>query len=188
MKQIILIFVMIVSITVLESYRTYTKPDVLLWSQDIKFESSDFKLVDKLPDNQLASVTTGIYLNYNYQGANIIRAYSAMVRSQSVMLKSLISDKIKLKEVLNHEKRHLDVAECVTRMLNSRLANIKDWRIANKIFSEYSIDTVAVYQKLYDTETEHFMNKEAQKDWNNKLDKILGLTKDSLTGIKLNPQ
>lgn len=183
MKNILLIFVMMIIVTLLESFRTPIKSDVLLWSKDLKLEKSDFIMVDKLPDNQLASITTGIYLNYNYQGTGAIRAYSVMSRYQSVMLNNIL-DQNKIKEILQHEKGHLDIAEYVTRLLNNRLMYVKDWKTADKLFSDYSIDTVAVYQKLYDAETEHYMNKSEQKRWNEKLKSMLDYT----INIKINPQ
>ena len=183
MKNILLIFVMMTIVTLLESFRTPTKPDILLWSKELKLEKTDFIMVNSLPDNQLASITTGICLNYNYQGTGAIRAYSFMSKHQSVILKNFF-DKDNLREVLEHEKGHLDIAEYVTRLLNNRLMYVKDWKTADKLFSDYSIDTVDVYQKLYDAETEHYMNKSEQKRWNEKLKSML----DYSINIKINPQ
>lgn len=158
------------------SFRTCeTKPDILLWSKNIKLQRTDFVIVNSLPGRQLASISTSIWLNSNYQGTGAIRAYSGMTRSSSLFLKS-INNEQKIKEILNHEQGHFNITEFVTRMLNDRLYRIKDWNTANKLFEAYSKDTLKLYQYRYDTQTNHHNDKVRQKQWDEILNKSLGIS------------
>lgn len=160
------------------------KPDILKWSKTLKLEKSDFTLVKKLPGLQIASASTGIYLNYNYGGSFNIRAYAVFSRRKSVILESVTGDK--LADILNHEKRHFDITEYMARKLNAELMTVHDQRVAEKLYHEY-LDELDTQHRIYDAQTDHFNDKVYQKIWDLKMDSLLGLT-PSTTNIKINPQ
>jgi len=82
--------------------------------------------------------------------------------------------------LLKHEQGHLDIAEIHARVFESELSGkrfscpngvynadrIK--QVTKQVFQEYLTDTEEM-QQLYDTETNHYFNKQEQADWNKKI-------------------
>jgi len=83
-------------------------------------------------------------------------------------------------ELLKHEQGHLDIAEIHARGFESELLGKrfscpggvynkdKINEVTSQVFQEYLTDTREMGQ-LYDTETNHFKNKQEQADWNEKI-------------------
>jgi hypothetical protein len=68
--------------------------------------------------------------------------------------------------LLEHELYHFKITEVVTRKLNKALDNyhFSNAEKTKKVFWQY-LDTLNNMQKAYDTETEHNLNSQKQRQW-----------------------
>jgi hypothetical protein len=80
---------------------------------------------------------------------------------------------VRTDDVLDHELKHFDIAEIYTRMFRKTISETVFNRkgvekeigaILNKMEKEMS-----KFEELYDKETNHVLNLEQQKNWNNKI-------------------
>lgn len=143
----------------------------LYWKQDYKLKVSDFITVKSLPKNKLATINAGLYLNRNYNGTFTFRVFAVCNKRASYMTEKVKSG-YRLKEVLNHEQGHFDIAEYVARLCNSELMNIRDPQIAENMY-HYYLDLLDDIQLTYDAQTEYSNDLEWQKKWDDKLEELL---------------
>jgi len=81
---------------------------------------------------------------------------------------------------LNHEQRHFDIAKIIAEQFKQKILAKKLTADTFEAFinMQYldSYRDLDAMQKAYDTETGHGLDKFAQAEWNNRIDKELGLT------------
>lgn len=154
------------------SFQSPYKPDIT-WSQK-KLTREDFTLVKTLPNSRIAILNSGINLNINYNSTYKYRAFSNCNRNISVLIDTLSGQH--LIDVINHEQRHFDITEYMTRCLNQQLLGVNDVNVAYKLFYQ-ALDDLDTMQKQYDAQTEHYNDKAYQLMWNSKIDSLLNITK-----------
>jgi hypothetical protein len=76
--------------------------------------------------------------------------------------------------LLEHEYYHFKITEIVTRRLNKALGNyhFSNQFKTKELIHQY-LDTNYLMQKDYDTETNHNLNADKQKEWKARIDKEL---------------
>jgi len=149
--------------------RQYEKE--IVWSQDRKLVWSDFKGTSKpVPGQDVAAVTNcGISVNTNRV---------TMLKKPVFFIKAVFycnqswyrKDSTITPAILQHEQKHFDLCEVYARHLRQQLnsANLNAQNLnkeANRIFNEVNGD-YNKRQALYDKETRHGQDKEAQARWN----------------------
>lgn len=75
-------------------------------------------------------------------------------------------------ELLAHEQLHFDIAELYTRKMRKALQEYKFTNDFQNELDKVTDDVIAkrkAYQELYDEETNHSNNEEAQLEWNQKI-------------------
>lgn len=158
----------------MNTYSTADSND-LYWSQDYKLRVSDFLVVKKLPNNKLATLHSGIFMK-----RDSVRFIALAVCDRR---KSFMTERVKqgyrLKEIINHEQGHFDIAEYVARLLNLELINVKNKDIALSLY-EYHLEMLSTMQLTYDAQTNNSNDLEWQHKWDNKLKDLLSQDVPSL--------
>lgn len=142
--------------------------EIVEWKDERKLNRDDFTLVQALPNNALAIVSTGIHMssvNKSY------RAVALQNKNKSYMV-AKVARGYKLREVLNHEQGHFDITEYITRRLNKALVGVSDEREANILFNRY-FDSLDLIQTVYDAQTEGSIDSLWQCRWDDKLNHLL---------------
>ena len=162
-------FIYALLITTLLSFTMDDKKDMIIWSKDYKLQWTDFK---GKPAGTLKAMTwSTIELEPKKVDASgitlTLNAY--FLKNQSWRQKDFTDD-----FVLQHEQTHFDMAEVYTRKLRKKISEtkFKDTKKAmteiQKMYNE-TFGELKAYQKTYDEETKHSVNKEAQIRWNKKI-------------------
>ena len=172
--------ILLIGYTLICGFTSNELPSEVRWEKDFKMTKSYFQMTEALPAQQAASIHTRIGLMPNYMGTYRPRVYAYFNPYNSYMLKSLSKDQMTI--LLNHEKRHFDIAEYMARACNSVIYNVTDTYTMYKVFAEYQTKLDDM-QKLYDAESDHCNNIEGQIIWDKKLDSLL-----ELRPLKINPQ
>lgn len=134
---------------------------------------NDFKGQFVSKNGEIASINTG--LSWEYEQADTI-IYSVRVRAEFNSDKSYSGTRDAY--ILNHEQMHANICLLYSRKANSLfklqyLFSEKDFlELKNKIESEWNTT-----DSLYDAETDHSRNKEAQIIWNKRIKEQLKQSK-----------
>lgn len=156
-------FIMMVSFTTQE-------PAEYNWNKNYKVQVKDFQ-VDNNLGTVLARINTGICYVRNYGGTGNFKAWAVANRLQS-RISPKVASGYRLKEVLDHEQIHFDIAEYVARRLNATLRGIKDPVIAENIYQQH-LHLLDDIQKIYDAQTDHSNDSAWQIIWRKNIDKLL---------------
>ena len=137
----------------------------IIWTKGRKLSKSDFKALINPQSNIVSETAVNIIIQpytlkkgkYQYQVLAIFYKNKAWLTSYST-------------DVLKHERLHFDIAELYAREMRKKihatqLSNGKvlesDYRkIHKQLFREYEN-----FQKEYDSQTNHSLNKAPQKNW-----------------------
>ncbi|MFT4202413.1 MAG: DUF922 domain-containing protein [Chitinophagaceae bacterium] len=141
--------------------------------------SDNFRLVDKKPtnpDSAMLEAVTGGWIAYRYWsiGPDHFRVWiqTYLDYNQSWMLRK----SIKKKALLNHEQRHLDLVEIEARNFGKAIAGFaftQNYQSEMPFIFKNVMDDLKRVQSIYDENTEHGSNSDAQKLWNAKIDNFL---------------
>jgi hypothetical protein len=133
----------------------------------------DFKGKPEINSPFDACLKWGIYYNYKYEiGPNEEPNVNLNVECK-IGTDSWFKNGKETEELLNHEYGHFLIAFIYSERFKSKVKDAKfslkevDANI-QKVFDDTFKDCVN-YQNLYDKETNHSLNKEIQKKWNDKL-------------------
>ena len=156
-------------LTFLLAFTQDDKKDMILWSADYKLQWTDFmgKPAGSLKAMTWSTIDFSIKKIDATQLVLEINAY--FIKKQSWRQKNFTDD-----FVLQHEQTHFDIAEVYTRKLRKKLSGekYKDTKKAmpeiQKIYNE-TFSELKAYQKKYDEETKHSINKDEQIKWNKKI-------------------
>lgn len=139
------------------------------WSEAYKLQWSDFQGEIQAIQNEAASTTSGLTFGYKvkYSG-NTIENFEAMVEAQFYPLKSwFIKEKVTA-VILNHEQLHFDITELHARKFRKAL---KELRVQSdlkyqiqRLYTQINQDLNQM-QKRYDQETNHSINTNLQRQW-----------------------
>ncbi|HKC66950.1 MAG TPA: DUF922 domain-containing protein [Bacteroidia bacterium] len=162
-------FIYAILLLTLLSFTQSDKANLIPWSKDYKLQWADFT---GKPAGSLKALTSSS-INFETKKADaggitlLINTY--FIKDKSWRQKDFTDD-----FVLQHEQTHFDITEVYARKLRKKLSEAKYTDIKkampeiqktyNEIFSESR-----AYQKKYDEETNHSINKDVQIKWNKKV-------------------
>jgi len=142
------------------------------WQADRTLSWSDFKgdlsLSRSFPEENVALTSSGIYYKFGFDGYKTYYKVFAFFNPKQSWVKPKKADKNHLK----HEQVHFDITELYARKIRKTLSENTFQKHDNKKFENIvktNISAMEEMQKLYDSETEHSINAEAQKQWNIKI-------------------
>lgn len=148
----------------------------ILWSSNRPLTWADFKgPIKKSNKMQAAMIATGISMELESNETNdsllvSVKAYA--YKRDSWKDKSATSDYL-----LNHEQMHFNITELYARMLRKEISNLNLFgkKLTSEINKQYKIimKKLVIRQKLYDSETNHSIDKEQQERWNQMINEAL---------------
>jgi len=165
-------------LTFLLAFTQDDKKDMILWSSDYKLQWTDF--LGKPAGSLKAMTWSTIDFNVKKIDATqlVLEINAYFLKKQSWRQKDFTDD-----FVLQHEQTHFNIAEVYTRRLRKKLSGekYKDTKKAmpeiQKIYNE-TFSELRAYQKKYDEETKHSINRDEQIKWNKKIaDELQDLSK-----------
>lgn len=151
--------------------------DILPWSPDRKLTWNDFRGAPR------PGGLTGAATHARIRATPRAHPLSGRVRVEVQALfecrKSWVREQAKGNgDLLNHEQRHFDIAEVYARRLRRELvrrritaANYAEVKreVIDRLFHAY-----VQCDEAYDRETVHGINRDAQADWDRRIDRQLG--------------
>ncbi|MBQ4819047.1 DUF922 domain-containing protein [Aquimarina sp. MMG016] len=152
------------------------------YAEKSKLDWSDFRGDPDDNSNFDSAVNTGITYQWSYskdQGEEIELKYevdSFCYPSLSWVKKGQMSDYL-----LAHEQLHFDISELHARIMRKKLKeyqpgkNVK--KDLNKMYKRVERMRINM-QQLYDEETDHSKNKEAQNKWKKKVETLMWYYRD----------
>lgn len=144
---------------------------IILWSENRQLTWKDFKgKINALDDNSGFSARSSLNLQVipsKKFGFNLLTRFKknkAWSKSQDLSL-------------LRHEQLHFDIMEIFARKVRKcffemKENNLKDTNLYFKAYNEI-FDNYEIFDRLYDTETNHGQIIEKQKEWEEKIAKEL---------------
>ena len=145
--------------------------ELLKWSDSRKLTWDDYKAAPDTSGEFAASTTTYLEIEYTFMTDGFrFKIKSSFSQTNSWGLN-------KTNYILRHEQGHFDIAEIFARKLYQQM---KQYKYNNKTGKEDTqklyntiVDEKAKMQDDYDVETNHSINKEKQKEWLKKIEKML---------------
>ncbi|WP_106293254.1 DUF922 domain-containing protein [Arcticibacter pallidicorallinus] len=165
----------------LSDYSEKTEGDTIYYSPKRKLRWDDFQSRNISSNKYQALVMPGIgYI----QDAKIINgvvhvhiAVKAYLPKSAAWSRSTGRDAY----TLNHEQRHFDIVKIIAEQFKEKVKNADLQPDTYDAFLNMQyLDTMRdahAMQKAYDKETSHGLNRVAQASWDEKIDKLLGLTR-----------
>lgn len=154
--------------------------DQYYWTEQ-KLNVTHFKgKPDNTPEhtaNVFPSIVGNISRVFNYPSYIILTADKT---AKSYINKEIFSnsaeDLKRMDGLLNHEKRHLDITEIYSRKASDSINNLilPSYQLKYDII-EYYYNVSDSVNDVFDKETEHGVNSEAQMKWDNYIDTKLNL-------------
>jgi len=138
----------------------------LYWSKTRRLNWSDFQ--GKIPDSTVLSAATSVRLKLKYE----INKKLISVQLVCFLAKKESWYKDTSNYLLNHEQTHFDIGELVIRMMRKQIDSLSNTKAK---FSIKEIETMydsyfnklKEMQDLYDNETNHSRNFDAEIRWEN---------------------
>ncbi len=152
------------------SCRLTEQGPVIEWRSDSRLKYSDFKAEDKGSPG-FAIATTSSAFGYSITDTDGDISGSIYVRFYCE--ESWWNPNFRLDEVLDHEQLHFDICELFGRKLYKEVLTLRSMgslnkkamhRLHRKLEKQYGN-----YQDLYDKQTDHSTNGDAQRKWNKKI-------------------
>lgn len=174
MKNKLFVFYILFYILLFYSFTlTNNNEDCIIeWNKNRKLTWNDFKGEIPKIKNGAAISGTGVFTNFSYSNRKINIKIIAVFDCNKSWTNTDNN------EALIHEQGHFDIAEIYARKLRMELSIIGRTKKEGHIMqiNKYINDKEQQrkdYNKLYDKETKHSINKEKQKEWNERIAKEL---------------
>jgi len=154
---------------------SFKKNDRVLWHKRNIITWNDFRVVTQLSGNEKAITETHISNNGSKIKKDIIifKINCYLSRNKSVVLNDVIEDNVISDNILKHEQGHFDITEIYARKIRRRLKKTiftkNSFNNTVKSIWDKSLKELDAFQDLYDTQTEHSINKEKQAEWNKRI-------------------
>lgn len=161
-----LFFLVVVSVTLrIASQEEHT----ISWSNEYKLQWSDFQGEIVTSEDAAASTASGLTFGYSLSNTgNTIDSFESKVQAYFYPKKSWYLPEKANAHILGHEQLHFDITELFARKFRKSLQEVSlTGNIKNKLQILHSSINKELYQlqRVYDDETNHSINKEAQKQW-----------------------
>ena len=156
------------------------------WKDSYRLKWSDFQGKPEMRTSALAATESIITISFKQIDQNI-----SLVEIRSFVEKKGSWVKEKSDKLLKHEQVHADISELFARKIRKAITDNsyrKVEELIETVENEYKkyVKEGGKYQRLYDKETNHSINKEEQKQWESKIEKELqGLSKYSEPMIEI---
>lgn len=147
-------------------------PREVYWSKDFKMTKEHFVQKPDIEPGKAASIATEIRLNTNYNGVGAGKAYAIFNTQESYMKPGL--NEWQLSIVLPHEQAHFNITEYHVRILNGKLAGVKDPGSMIVAYN-YQVRERDRMQEQFDRETNHGLIDSEEKRWEEKLNTLLNI-------------
>jgi len=150
-----------------------TKSEMILWNSATKLKWEDFKGISDQKSEYKAM--TYVVVKYDFDIQNDL----INIGVKCFFVKDLAWTKEKSVSLLKHEQLHFDIAELITRKIRKDLSvhlskNIKETQTyIDAIDKKYYNQQLDSINTKYDTETNHSIIVEKQKEWELKIAKDL---------------
>lgn len=154
--------------------------DTLYWRDGIKLTWDDFKAKSSNSGGYAALTYTVITLDYDVNSNGQTYNPTFTVKCAFQRSKSWVNRKDKKSqtpEILAHEQLHFTIAEITARKLRRNLKvqqYTKNYKNEIKEIYNKTLDEGEKMQQRYDKETNHSIDKEAQKRWSYLIESDLG--------------
>lgn len=153
------------------------KETIILWSADRRLTTDDFLKKAPKSDKSVGAITAASITVSQIEAKGVVSVLvvATFDKKQSWFRKEAAPNDKEL--ILRHEQGHFDLAELYGRKLKKELSLLKVNKrnfkkkinkLYNKILNEY-----LEFQKIYDVETFHSINKEKQLEWDEEIKKEL---------------
>lgn len=147
---------------------------VVYYTKDKKLTWDDFTVINNTSKLDVSESVTQIDIDINYENDVVSEVLISclLLKDESWVLKKQMNNYI-----LNHEQRHFDIAYIYSIRLIKSLNGISSESEINNIYDN-CIKGMTLCQEQYDNETNHSINVEKQKEWDNKINSWLELSKN----------
>jgi hypothetical protein len=153
------------------------KTEVILWKKRRFLTWNDFQGVSDEDDERLASTAYGIDFNWDCDRYdNFTFRVQAYVSPTESWVKPEGKNSSRL---LLHEQGHFDLAEIYSQKLREELKKMNCDNTTEEIDAVYYRiwEELDAEQNKYDKETDHGRNEDKQKEWNEKIERLLAEAK-----------
>ncbi|MEP1489245.1 MAG: DUF922 domain-containing protein [Algibacter sp.] len=142
---------------------------VMSWTESYKLTWEDFKGEPNYNFNSVAITASGISFSYSIkENNNSVVDFKTEVYANFFPEKSWYKKELANPHILNHEQLHYDITELFARKFRKELEGLSPNNGIKKTFNKIN-NTInkelGALQDLYDTETNHSINVEAQTKW-----------------------
>ena len=155
----------------LASFGQSNEEELINWNEEKKLTWADYKGTAKPGTDAAASTATYLGIEYNFNN----KGFGYKITCSFSKTKSWGLHKTDY--ILAHEQGHYDIAEIFARMLNKRMSDYKFNKNSFKTDLKKIYETITSekeeMQNSYDSETNHSIIKEKQKEWLKKIEKML---------------
>ncbi len=155
----------------LTSFSQGNEEELISWNEEKKLNWADYKGTAKPGTDAAASTATYLGIEYNFNS----KGFGYKITCSFSKTKSWGLHKTDY--ILGHEQGHFDIAEIFARKLNKSMSVYK----FNK--NSFTEDLRKIYETItsekeemqndYDSDTNHSIDKEKQKEWLKKIDQSL---------------
>lgn len=154
---------------VLFSFLIHGENDSLQWKENYKLTWKDFKAEPSSEVDAVALTVSGISFSYSLsQNENEDYTYQTFVEAHFYPEKSWYKTEVSNNHILLHEQLHFDLTELYARKLRKRITETtftKQIRSELNLLNDAINEELEIAQNKYDFETNHSINIEAQKEW-----------------------
>jgi len=156
-----------------------TRKNEIVWTDGYKLSWNDFKGIPDRRDDTDALTSVSIYFSYTDNSKNHldITIFAAFDKQESWLRRNKGSEYL-----LSHEQLHFDITELFARKLRKEVYAFH--QTSRSIKRDYDYIFNQVYnelqrmQVLYDKETHHSLDKQAQTSWQKKIADMLEAYRD----------
>ncbi|MGZ8557696.1 MAG: DUF922 domain-containing protein [Chitinophagaceae bacterium] len=153
------------------SFSQSNEEELISWNEEKKLTWVDYKGTAKPGTDAAASTATYLGIEYNFNS----KGFGYKITCNFSKTKSWGLHKTDY--ILAHEQGHFDIAEIFARKLNMKMSDYKFNKNSFKTDLKKIYETITSekeeMQNSYDSETNHSINKEKQKEWLKKIDQLL---------------
>ncbi len=150
------------------------KKKLIDWNKHYKLSKSDFKArASKFSGNSVANTYSGYGISITSVDGEISGSIFVRFNRSKSWIKSKEINGDNINYILSHEQLHFDICEIFGRKLYKEIVRLKK---ENKLKEKYINKKqsrlkkeYSDYQDIYDSETNHSINKEEQLRWNKKV-------------------
>ncbi len=157
------------SISMLFGVQTYAQENRIKWSENYRLNWNDFQGISDVRSDLKAMTYSGIGFEVKCVNGDLdYRVWTYFDKSMS-----WLNDSEPSEILLEHERVHFDITELFARKFTKKLQSLRYpcGRDVEKIQQLYDDNMVEYdgYQQRYDKETNHSIDKGAQKQWQIKI-------------------